>query len=310
MAASGAGSPGPPDLPDAELRALFERCSNRGRWGDDDERGTLNLIDEAVRRRAATLVREGVAVPLGRPLPVTGSTVAPHPVVLRLLEPPADSTAIDSVAITPHDPQLTHIDSLGHAFHAGGGYNGLSRGEVVGSAALNRFSVAAARDGFFCRGVLLDVAGARDVPYLGAGEFVTVADLEAAEKRGNVRLGPSDALVVHAGRAERLSAQQLPDRPAPRAGLHASVLPWLHDRDISVFLGDCTERLPPLPTAVPLPLHQVGIVAMGLWLIDAALTSELVAACERLGRYEFLFCCTVPELPGATGFPVNPVCLF
>lgn len=310
MADTGARPPGPQDLSDAELEALFQRCSNQGRWGGDDEHGTLNLIDETARRRAAALVREGAAVSLGRPLPVTGSTVAPHPVVLRLLEPPSDRTAIDSVAVTPHDPQLTHIDALGHAFHDGRGYNGLPRGEVVGPTALNRLSVAAARDGIFCRGVLLDVAGARGVPYLAADEYVTVADLEAAEERGNVRLGPSDALVVHVGRAERLRAQQLPDLPSPRAGVHASVLPWLHDRDISVFLGDCTERLPPLPTAVPLPLHQVGIVAMGLWLIDAALTSELVATCERLRRYEFLFCCTVPELPGATGFPVNPACLF
>jgi hypothetical protein len=301
---------GPPDLSDAQLEELFQRCSNQGRWGDNDERGTLNLIDEAARRRAAALVREGVAVSLGRPLPVAGSTIAPHPVVLRLLEPPGDSTAIDSVALSSHDPQLTHIDTLGHAFYKGCGYNGLPRGEVVGPTALKLFSVAAARDGFFCRGVLLDVAGARGVPYLAADEYVTVADLEAAEQRGKVRLGPSDALVVHVGRAERLNAEHLSDLPAPRAGVHATVLPWLRNRDISVFLGDCTERLPPLPTALPLPLHQIGIAAMGLWLIDAALTSDLLATCERFGRYEFLFCCTVPELPGATGFPVNPVCLF
>ena len=300
----------PPELTDAELEELFERCSNRGRWGDDDERGTLNLIDETARRRGAALVREGVAVPLGRPLPVGGSTVAPHPVVVRLLEPPGDSTAIDTVAVTSHDPQLTHIDTLGHAFYRGRGYNGRPRGEIVGPTALNLFSVAAAREGIFCRGVLLDVAGARGVPYLAADEYVTVADLEAAEQRSKVRVGTSDALVVHVGRAERLSAEQRPDLPTPRAGVHASVLPWLHDRDISVFLGDCTERLPPLPTAVPLPLHQIGIVAMGLWLIDAALTSDLLATCGRLRRHEFLFSCTVPELPGATGFPVNPVCVF
>lgn len=301
---------GPADLSDAELEELFERCSNQGRWGNDDERGTLNLIDEAARRRAAALVREGVAVPLGRPMPVDGSTIAPHPVVVQLLEPPGDHTAIDAVAVTSHDSQITHIDTLGHAFYKGRGYNGASREEVVGPTALSRYSVAAARDGFFCRGVLLDVAGARGVPYLAADEYVTIGDLEAAEERGRVRVGPSDALVVHTGRAERLIAEQLPDLPVPRAGLHASVLPWLHERDISVFLGDCTERFPPLRTAVPLPLHQIGIIAMGLWLIDAAFTSDLLASCERFGRYEFLFFCTIPELPGATGFPVNPVCLF
>jgi hypothetical protein len=235
----------PADLSDVELEELFERCSNLGRWGDDDERGTLNLIDEAVRRRAAALVCEGVALSLGRPMPVAGSTIAPHPVVVQLLEPPGDRTAIDTVAVTSHDSQLTHIDTLGHAFYKGSGYNGVSRSEVVGPTALKRYSVAAARDGFFCRGVLLDVAGARGVPYLAADEYVTIADLETAERRGNVRVGPSDALVVHTGRAERLIAERLPDLPVPRAGLHASVLPWLHDRCSWATAPNGSRRCPP-----------------------------------------------------------------
>lgn len=289
---------------------MFQHCSNSGRWGDDDQLGTLNLIDAAARRRAAALVREGRAVSLGRPMPVTGSTVSAHPVVHRMLQPPDDTAAIDSVSLTPHDPQMTHIDALGHVFLNGRAYNGRRRNDVLRSGGLSSLSVASLRDGIFCRGVLLDVAAARGVAYLGAGEFVTVEDLEAAEQRAAVRVGPSDALVVHVGRAERVRAEQVPDRPAPRAGLHAAVLPWLRDRDIAIFLGDCTERLPPEPSAIPLPLHQIGIVAMGLCLIDGALTSQLVATCAQLRRHEFLFCCTVPELPGATGFPVNPMCVF
>lgn len=300
----------PDPVTDAALEEMFERCSNAGRWGDDDELGTLNLIDEATRRRAAALVREGRVVRLGRPLPVAGSTVSAHPVVHRMLQPPDDTAAIDSVSLTPHDPQMTHVDALGHVFYNGRAYNGRPREDTLGTGALRSLSVAAMRDGIFCRGVLLDVAAARGVSYLGADEFVTAEDLEAAEQLARVRAGRSDALVVHVGRAERIVAERVPDRPAPRAGLHASVLPWLRDRDIAVFLGDCTERLPPEPSAIPLPLHQIGIVAMGLCLIDGALTSRLVATCAQLARYEFLFCCTVPELPGATGFPVNPLCIF
>jgi Putative cyclase len=300
----------PYPVTDAALEEMFERCSNRGRWGDDDELGTLNLIDEAARRRAASLVREGRVVCLGRPLPVTGSTVSAHPVVHRMLQPPDETAAIDSVCLTPHDPQMTHVDALGHVFYNGRAYNGRRRDETLGTGGLSRLSVAAMRDGIFCRGVLLDVAAARGVAYLGADEFVTVEDLEAAEQQARVNVGPADALVVHVGRAERIAAEQVPDLPAPRAGLHASVLPWLRDRDIVVFLGDCTERLPPESSSIPLPLHQIGIVAMGLCLVDGALTSQLVATCAQVARYEFLLCCTVPELPGASGFPVNPVCVF
>jgi kynurenine formamidase len=299
-----------PDLPDEELLALMESCSNAGRWGDDDELGTLNLLVDDVRRTAAALVTDGHVVPLGRAWPMTGSTVAAHPVVHRMLHTDDGASAIDSLSVTPHDPQITHVDALGHIFFRGRGYNGRREEDVVLPRGLSSLSVAAMRDGIFTRGVLLDICAARSVDYLAADDYVTVEDLEAAEQLSGVRVREGDALVLHVGRAERIADQELTDFPVPRAGVHASVLPWLHERGVSVFLGDCTERLPPEPTAVPLPLHMVGIVAMGLCLVDGALTSELAATCARLGRHEFLFTCTIPDIPGATGFPVAPLCLF
>jgi hypothetical protein len=298
-----------PALSDDE-RAVLERCSNRGRWGADDELGTLNLIDGEVRRRAAGLVRDGTVVRLGRPLPVDGSTVARHPVVHRMLLPPNHDTAIDSVTVTGHDPQITHVDALGHTFLAGRAYNGRRRSDVLGPGGLSALSIASLRDGVFCRGVLLDVAAARGVDHLPADAYVTAADLDEAERRSGTTVGPGDAVVVHVGRAERLLADDVPDVPVPRAGLHLDALPWLRERDVAVFLGDCTERLPPEEVAIPLPLHQIASVVMGLCMIDGALTSELVHTCRALDRSEFLLCCTIPEIPGATGFPVNPICLF
>src|SRR3989304_5238327 len=47
-------------------RAEYERwqteLSNWGRWGKDDEMGTLNLITPAKRKQAAALVKEGFPV--------------------------------------------------------------------------------------------------------------------------------------------------------------------------------------------------------------------------------------------------------
>ena len=303
-------TPRVPALTDDELLALMDACSNAGRWGPDDELGTLNLLTDDVRRNAAQLVTDGHVVPLGRPWPMAGSTVASHPVIHRMLHTDDGTSAIDSLSVTPHDPQITHVDALGHIFFRGRGYNGRAESEVVLPSGLSSLSVGAMREGIFTRGVLLDICAARSVDYLAADDYVTVEDLEVAEKQAGVLVGRGDALVLHVGRAERLADQELTDFPVPRAGIHASVLPWLHERDVAVFLGDCTERLPPEETAVPLPLHQIGIVAMGLCLVDGALTSELAHTCARLGRHEFLFSCTIPEIPRATGFPVAPLCLF
>ncbi len=58
-------------LPD-ELKALAARVSNWGRWGTDDERGTLNLIDAAAVLRGAACVRRGASFGLSIPMHVSG----------------------------------------------------------------------------------------------------------------------------------------------------------------------------------------------------------------------------------------------
>ena len=49
---------------DDDQRALAARVSNWGRWGADDQRGTLNLIDEAATLRGVRAVRSGRSFPL------------------------------------------------------------------------------------------------------------------------------------------------------------------------------------------------------------------------------------------------------
>jgi hypothetical protein len=60
---------------------------------------------------------------------------------------------------------------------------------------------------------------------------------------------------------------------------------------------------------VPMPVHYVGIIAMGLWLIDISDLVELADTCERLQRSTFIFVLTSLRLPGGTGSPVNPLAI-
>ena len=57
----------------------------------------------------------------------------------------------------------------------------------------------------------------------------------------------------------------------------------------------------------PFPIHQIGIVSMGLHLIDNLALGELAAACAELGQWDFLFSLGAIRVPGATGCPVNPI---
>src|SRR5207245_856452 len=62
--AASQGSPPRPLVSEAQYRAWQTELSNWGRWGKDDELGTLNLITPAKRRAGLALVKEGVPVSL------------------------------------------------------------------------------------------------------------------------------------------------------------------------------------------------------------------------------------------------------
>jgi kynurenine formamidase len=138
---------------------------------------------------------------------------------------------------------------------------------------------------------------------------ITRAELERAEERAGVRVDVGDALFVHTGLAARLAADPTGDI-SRRSGIGVDAVLWLHERDVAVFGGDCVDVLPGGDPDLPLPLHQLGIAAMGLTLLDWPRLDEVLAMCTRLQRYEFLL--TVAPLPivGGTGSPVNPIATF
>jgi hypothetical protein len=293
-----------------DLSHLFDACDNTGRWGPDDERGTLNLMDSDTILAASRLVRTGVVIPIGRLLRPGPTPVAKAPFVHSMLlqhNPPTAS--IDRISLACHDPVITHLDAVCHAFWNGRAYNGRTAA-VVTPEGLTFGSIGAQRTGILTRGVLLDIPGARGVEYLAEDDFVRVSDLERAEDRQGVRVARGDAVVVHVGRERRVALEHPEGETLPRAGLHHEVLPWLHERQVAVYTGDCTERLPYPNETVPMPLHQVGLVAMGLCMLDSPTLTELVAHCRRTGVWEFLLTCAAVDAPGATGWAVNPLCVF
>jgi kynurenine formamidase len=297
-------------MTDDEIDALFERCSNTGKWGPDDELGTLNYITDDKRLRAARLVRHGRNVSIGRDLSTRSDRLNSHPLIHRMLfdaDPP--QSALDSIELATHGFAVTHMDAITHVFFEGKAYNGRRASDVLHPTGLRSGSVHAQRDGIVTRGVLLDVAAVRGVPYLEPGEAVTAQDLSDAEALSGTAVEPGDAVFVHVGLARREAEQGVED-PGVRAGVDASCLPWLHDKQVAVYSGDCVDQIPGPSSRLSLPLHQVGLVSMGLVLLDCPRIDELVSVCAELETNEFLLMVGPLRVPGGTGSPVNPVCLF
>lgn len=286
-----------------EAEAALRYCSNWGRWGDGDELGTLNLVTEAKRREAARLVRSGRVYPLGKEVVLGGETGSQPGVFHRMTlgDGPAPS-AQDIVAFGAHGYLVTHVDALGHGYLDGMAYNGRRQEEVVSVEGLRSCSIAAAAAGAFTRGVLLDVASSMGLKALPEGFVIGAEHLERAEATGGAEVGAGDAVLVRSG-VEARGEQGQP-------GLGIGAVRWLKERDVALYGGDCIECMPSGVPGLPMPLHQLGLVAMGLCLVDVVDVEALRGACEGEGRRDFLLVVAPLRLRGGTGSPANPLAVF
>jgi len=295
---------------DAEVMALFERCSNVGRWGPDDELGTLNHVTPAQRLAALAQVRAGEVVALGRALAVGWSRETPPSARMSVRRDAL--SAFDELTLDIHGYEATHVDALGHMFFGERAWNGRTSADVMTAEGLAFGSIEAlAVQGIVTRGVLLDVAAARGVAHLQAATGIGVADLEAAEELAGVEVGTGDAVFVRSGHGLRAAAEgDAHDEADPHEGVLPEVIPWLHERSVAVYAGDCIEQRPSGHPLVPMPLHQVGLVAMGLCMLDCPDVEILAAACRRHQRADFLLMIAPLRLPGGSGSAVNPLAIF
>lgn len=321
-----------PDLPsEEEVLSWFASLSNWGRWGQDDRLGTLNLVTPAKRAEAAALVTEGIAVSCAWDIETsaradTGPRV-PQRYMVGTGEGLSDPERVRSPGVSPderaagaaefigliyHGYSVTHIDGLSHIFWDGRMYNGLPAAAVTAAMGATRHDIRALSGGIVTRGVLLDVAGKTDREWLEPGEAVFPEDLEAAEVREGVRVGEGDVLLLRTGYG-RKRHEQGPDDVATvgRPGWHAACLPWFKERGVAAIGADVAqEAVPSGYPALRMPVHVIGIVGMGLWLVDNCDLEALHDTCTGLGRYEFQFVLAPLRWLGATGSPANPLAVF
>jgi kynurenine formamidase len=322
---------------EAEALGWFQSLSNWGRWGPDDQKGTLNWISPEKRLLAAGLVRSGRAVSCSRTVD-TGEgarDVYPPPTrmlvstgsILREGDPktaPGATTSVDGEDVPEvqalgerfehvaeywgfvyHGTRMTHLDSLGHIFWDGHMYNGFREDVVTSLGGTTKGDVLQASDGIVTRGILLDIARLRGVPWIDSA--VTPQDLEAAEAAAGIEVGEGDALLIRTGQAAANLARSGYITP----GWDATCLPWLYQRRVALISADTAQDS--RPSGYPnltVPIHSVGIVAMGLWLLDYGEVEELAAVCEQERRWEFMFITSPIPFRGSTGSPVNPLAIF
>ena len=300
-----------------EVREYMTSLSNWGRWGPEDEMGTLNLITPEKRAKAGSLVREGITVSCSEPIdpdaPGEEFFGRPQHFMTSTGESAPGSgpgEAGDYIAMPIHGA-ATHVDCPSHLFWDGKMYNGKPASLVTAKKRASAGSINSMEGGVVTRGILLDIAGLKGKNWMDLGEAIFPEDLEAAEAAQGVQVEEGDALLVRTGWAKRRRDLGPPtERGCP--GLHVACHPWYRKRGISIIVSDVHKDVEPSGYREEFEpvVHRIGLVSMGLWDLDAAIFEDLVAVCKRLNRWEFMFVVAPIRLHNATGCPVNPLAIF
>ena len=292
----------------AEFDTFFNEVSNWGRWGPDDQLGTFNLITPEKRLEAAALVRSGVSVSLSHnPMPdeAPDNPDAAFDHVMR------DGLQTDIYTFTYHGYGVSHIDSLCHISYQDRLYNDVPKSMNNTPDGCGKLGIEQLKNGIVTRGVLLDMARLKGVPYLEPTTPIYADDIEAWEKEAGVTVSAGDAIFIRTGRWARRAELGPWSIAGNSAGIHASVVRWIKDRDVAYVGSDAaTDVQPSLVEDVRLPVHTLLVTSLGMNMFDNMDLEALAETAARENRWEFLLTAGPIPVEGGTGSPLNAIAVF
>ncbi len=301
-----------------DFRELGKRLSNWGRWGDDDERGTVNLITPERLVAAGQLIRQGKIFDLGIPMDQNGPQVGGNrinPVHLMRetgfgQDIPGGFHFADDYIFMPLQGS-SQWDGLAHVYYDDQLYNGFPASSV-GSHGAEYDSIDKIAKGVAGRGVLLDIARLKGVDWMQRGDVIQPEDLEAAAEKQGVEVRPGDILLFRTGwRTFFKTAKSPAEFMNGEPGLGIRTCEWLHQKEVAALCSDnwAIEVIPGEIEGVTLPVHMVLIRDMGMTLGEILDFDELAEDCASDGVYEFFFSCPPLKFTRAVGSPINPLAI-
>lgn len=303
--------------------AMGERLRTWGKWGTDDEKGTINLITPAHRVRAAALVKTGKTISLALPIRDGEGPVRPYPAgrfnpMHRVTVPGTTRGPFDMGATTGFTDDIitmglqgtTHWDALCHVYYQETLYNGFPASSVDEKGA-HKDAIGALYKDVVTRGVLLDFARFFGVRRLEHGYPIRPHEvLQCAEAQG-VELKDGDIMMVRTGAMIDVGRNDWNTfHDYPRPGLHYSVAELIADFGIAAVAADnnaveCASTVKGLSN----PFHMVALRDMGVSIGEFWWLEDLADDCAADGVYESMIVAQPLRVVEGAGSPVNPIAI-
>lgn len=299
-------------LTEEEADVLFESLSNWGRWGENDQKGTVNFITSETRVSAARLVQTGTSVSMAHEVldEPAADNFSPYDHRMTSIGSSPGPWSGDFIGVSYHGYAHSHLDALCHRFQFGTMYNGYSEDEVT-EAGCGQLAITAFKEGIFGRGIVMDFPRLRGVDWLENGTPITSDWLEEWEVANNIKIGSGDIVLIRTGRWMRRATLGPWNLAADSAGLHASSVSWFKDREVALIGSDSAlDVKPSLVEGYDSPVHALVLVALGMPIFDNLDLEAVSEEAQRQGRAEFLFTTAPLRVNGGTGSPLNPIATF
>ncbi|OPX12071.1 cyclase family protein [Gordonia sp. i37] len=314
-----------PEAP-ALTELLDNAPTNWGKWGPDDEVGSLNYLTAEQVIAGASLIKKGTLFTLQRLIgDPKGDPVWPgrSPATREMI---LDESHWDDGGDGPAFPGGLHYaddkinaflqgstqyDALGHVWYGGKIWNGFDARTTIGG--LDKASVEPiAERGVAGRAVLLDMARHRGVDHLGPRETYDHTDLEKCAQAQGIEIKPRDILIIRTNHLELFFQQGdkfYDDFCEPGLVYSPELVEWFQAKEIPNLVTDtiANEITTDPNNGVALVLHNALMRNLGIAFTEICDLEKLAADCADDGVYEFFYVAAPLKIHNATGSPVNPV---
>ncbi|OBF80759.1 cyclase [Mycobacterium sp. 852002-51163_SCH5372311] len=324
-----------------DFRRLAREVSNWGRWGDDDELGTLNFITADKVAHAASLARHGRVFSLGVDFGASGPQGAfefrHNPVHVMTVDggdvrtlakygpgwernPLAHQLSGYMTAENPfrfNDDMIimplqaaSQWDALSHVYYDDKLYNGFPADSVTSMGAYHCGIDKVDAKGITSRGVLLDLVRHRGAEvFLEAGNPITPEELDEVVRAQGVTVGRGDIVLIRTGWWTRFLMTG--NKTEGYSGLDWRCAQWLHELEIAAVAADNlqVEDLVSGVEGTTFPLHMLCLRDMGMMFGEYWDLAALADDCAADGVYEFQLIAPPLRVVGAVGSPVNPIAI-